>query len=561
MVNPEKPVGSNFIRNIINEDNASNKYGGRVHTRFPPEPNGYLHIGHAKSICLNFGLALEYGGQCNLRFDDTNPVAEDPEYVASIQKDVKWLGFDWQDRLFNASDYFDKFYEFAEKLIEVDKAYVDSQSADEIRNNRGTLTEPGRNSPYRDRSVAENLSLLRGMRDGKYDEGSHILRAKIDMTSPNINMRDPVIYRIRKAEHHATGNKWCIYPMYDFAHCISDALEGITHSICTLEFEDHRPLYDWFLDHCGFAKPRPKQIEFARLDLTYTVTSKRKLKELVTDGHVKSWDDPRMPTISGMRRRGFRPAALRDFCERIGVAKAANTVDMSLLEFCAREDLEKSARRVLGVLQPIKVVIEDYPTDKVEYIEAPYHPQDATFGTRKLPFTRELYIESDDFTENPPKGYFRLVPGGEVRLRYGYIIRCKEVIKDSLGNVVEIRCSHDADTLGKNPADGRTVKGIIHWVSASKAITAEVRLYDRLFNIANPGGVKEGDYKDHLNPESLTTVTTAMLEPSLEHVTKDQRFQFERLGYFCLDQDSTQSKLIFNRTVSLRDSWAKEQRS
>jgi len=560
MVNPEKPTGSNFIRNIINEDNASNKYEGRVHTRFPPEPNGYLHIGHAKSICLNFGLALEYGGQCNLRFDDTNPVAEDPEYVASIQKDVKWLGFDWQDRLFNASDYFDKFYEYAEKLIALDKAYVDSQSADEIRKNRGTLTEPGRNSSYRDRSVAENLTLLRGMRDGKYDEGSHILRAKIDMTSPNINMRDPAIYRIRMAEHHATGKKWCIYPMYDFAHCISDALERITHSICTLEFEDHRPLYDWFLDNCGFAQPRPKQIEFARLDLTYTVTSKRKLKELVTGGHVKSWDDPRMPTISGMRRRGFRPAALRDFCERIGVAKAANIVDMGLLEFCVREDLETSARRVLGVLQPIKLVIEDYPADKVEHIEAPYHPQDATFGTRKLPFTREVYIESDDFSENPPKGYFRLVPGGEVRLRYGYIIKCKEVIKDSLGKIVEIRCSHDADTLGKNPADGRKVKGIIHWVSASKAIPAEVRLYDRLFNIANPGGVKEGDYKDHFNPESLTTVTTAMLEPSLEHVTTDQRFQFERLGYFCLDQDSTQSKLVFNRTVSLRDSWAKEQR-
>ncbi len=561
MTNPDKNTGSNFIRTIINEDNKSAKYGGRVHTRFPPEPNGYLHVGHAKSICLNFGLAIEYKGKCNLRFDDTNPVAEDPEFVASIKADVKWLGFDWQERLFSASDYFEKFYQCAELLVQKGKAYVDSQTADEIRSNRGTLTEPGRNSAFRDRTVEENLKLLREMRDGKYEDGAHILRAKIDMASPNINLRDPAIYRIRRAEHHATGNKWCIYPMYDFAHCISDAIEGITHSICTLEFEDHRPLYDWFLIECDFKAPRPQQIEFARLDLSYTVTSKRKLKELVSEGIVSGWDDPRMPTISGMRRRGYQPSALRDFCERIGVAKAANTVDMGLLEFCVRENLERSALRVLGVLQPIKVVLEDYPDDKIEYIDAPYHPQDPSLGSRKLPFTRELYVESDDFMENPPKGYFRLVPGGEVRLRYGYIIKCREVIKDSKGNVVELRCTHDPETLGKNPTDGRKVKGIIHWVSAAHSVTAEVRLYDRLFNLANPGGLKDGDYKDHINPDSLKVLKNAKLEPSLATVQPDQRFQFERLGYFCVDADSTATNLVFNRTVTLRDSWAKEQKS
>ena len=561
MSHPEKPTGSNFIRNIINEDNATGKHGGRVHTRFPPEPNGYLHIGHAKSICLNFGLALEYKGLCNLRFDDTNPVAEDPEYVASIKRDVKWLGFDWDDRLYNASDYFEKFYECAELLVKKGKAYVDSQSADEIRVNRGTLTEPGRNSPFRERSLEENLQLLKGMRDGLYDEGRHILRAKIDMASPNINMRDPAIYRIRKAIHHATGNQWCIYPMYDFAHCISDALEGITHSICTLEFEDHRPLYDWFLEACDFPKPRPQQIEFARLDLNYTVTSKRKLKELVSEHHVRGWDDPRMPTISGMRRRGYRPEALRDFCERIGVARAANTVDLSLLEFCVREDLERISRRVLAVLNPIKLVLDDYPEDKVEWIDAPFHPQEPSFGTRKLPFCRELLIESDDFMENPPKGYFRLVPGGEVRLRYGYIVKCQRIVKDENGRILAIHCTHDPDTLGKNPADGRKVKGIIHWVSAEHSLPAEVRVYDRLFNVANPGGIKDGDYKDHFNPASLTPVTSARVEPSLREARPEDRYQFERLGYFCLDSDSSENQLVFNRTVSLRDTWAKEQRS
>jgi len=559
MSTPEKKPGSNFIRTIINEDMASGKHAGKVRTRFPPEPNGYLHVGHAKSICLNFGLAHEYQGECNLRFDDTNPVSEDPEFVKSIQADVKWLGFDWADRLFHASDYFAKFYEYAEQLIKAGKAYVESLSADEIRAHRGTLTAPGTPSPYRDRSVAENIDLFRRMKAGEFDDGAHIVRAKIDMSSPNINLRDPAIYRIRKAAHHTTGSSWCIYPMYDYAHCISDALEGITHSICTLEFEDHRPLYDWFLDHLGFKQPRPQQIEFARLDLSYTITSKRKLKALVEEKHVSGWDDPRMPTISGMRRRGYPPAALRDFCERIGVAKAANIVDMGVLEFCVREDLEKRAGRVLGVLHPIKVVIEDYAEGKLEIIEAPFHPQDPAQGTRQVPFTRELYIEADDFMEEPPKGYFRMVPGGEVRLRNAYIIRCKEVIKDAAGAIIELRCIHDSDTLGKNPADGRKVKGIIHWVSASHSLPAEVRLYDRLYTIANPGHVKEGEHTDYLNPASLVVMANARVEPSLAAAKPDQRFQFERLGYFCLDRDSTAAKLVFNRVVSLRDTYGKEQ--
>ena len=559
MSTPEKKPGSNFIRTIINEDMASGKHAGKVRTRFPPEPNGYLHVGHAKSICLNFGLAHEYQGECNLRFDDTNPVSEDPEFVKSIQADVKWLGFDWADRLCHASDYFAKFYEYAEQLIKAGKAYVESLSADEIRAHRGTLTAPGTPSPYRDRSVAENIDLFRRMKAGEFDDGAHIVRAKIDMSSPNINLRDPAIYRIRKAVHHTTGSSWCIYPMYDYAHCISDALEGITHSICTLEFEDHRPLYDWFLDHLGFKQPRPQQIEFARLDLSYTITSKRKLKALVEEKHVSGWDDPRMPTISGMRRRGYPPAALRDFCERIGVAKAANIVDMGVLEFCVREDLEKRAGRVLGVLHPIKVVIEDYAEGKLEIIEAPFHPQDPAQGTRQVPFTRELYIEADDFMEEPPKGYFRMVPGGEVRLRNAYIIRCKEVIKDAAGAIIELRCTHDSDTLGKNPADGRKVKGIIHWVSASHSLPAEVRLYDRLYTIANPGHVKEGEHTDYLNPASLVVMANARVEPSLAAAKPDQRFQFERLGYFCLDRDSTAAKLVFNRVVSLRDTYGKEQ--
>jgi len=559
MSTPEKKPGSNFIRTIINEDLTSGKHAGKVHTRFPPEPNGYLHVGHAKSICLNFGLAQEYQGQCNLRFDDTNPVSEDPEFVKSIQADVKWLGFDWADRLFHASDYFPKFYDYAEQLIKAGKAYVESLSADEIRAHRGTLTAPGTPSPYRDRSVAENIDLFRRMKAGEFDDGAHILRAKIDMSSPNINLRDPAIYRIRKATHHTTGSSWCIYPMYDYAHCISDALEGITHSICTLEFEDHRPLYDWFLDQLGFKQPRPQQIEFARLDLSFTITSKRKLKALVEENHVSGWDDPRMPTISGMRRRGYPPAAIRDFCERIGVAKAANIVDMGVLEFCVREDLERRAGRVLGVLNPIKVVIEDYTEGKLEIIEAPFHPQDPAQGTRQVPFTRELYIEADDFMEEAPKGYFRMVPGGEVRLRNAYIIRCKEVIKDNSGAIIELRCTHDSDTLGKNPADGRKVKGIIHWVSASHSLPAEVRLYDRLYTVANPGHVKEGEHTDYLNPASLVVMAKARVEPSLAAATPDQRFQFERLGYFCLDRDSTAAKLVFNRVVSLRDTYGKEQ--
>ena len=559
MSTPEKKPGSNFIRTIVNEDNASGKHAGRVHTRFPPEPNGYLHVGHAKSICLNFGLAKEYQGLCNLRFDDTNPVSEDPEFVKSIQADVKWLGFDWEDRLFHASDYFQQFYDYAEQLIKAGKAYVESLSADEIRTYRGTLTEPGKPSPYRDRSVAENLDLFRRMKAGEFADGTHIVRAKIDMASPNINMRDPAIYRIRKAEHHTTGNAWCIYPMYDYAHCISDALEKITHSICTLEFEDHRPLYDWFLDQLGFHQPRPQQIEFARLDLSYTITSKRKLKALVEEQHVSGWDDPRMPTHSGLRRRGNPPAAVRDFCERIGVAKAANIVDMGVLEFCVREDLEKRAGRVLGVLNPIKIVIEDYPEGKVETIEAPFHPQDPTLGTRQVPFSRELYIEADDFMEEAPKGYFRMVPGGEVRLRNAYIVKCKEVIKDAHGAIVELRCSHDPETLGKNPTDGRKVKGIIHWVSASHSLPAEVRLYDRLYTVANPGNVKDGEHTDYLNPSSLVVMAKARVEPSLRTATPDQRFQFERLGYFCTDRDSTPEKLVFNRVVSLRDTYGKDQ--
>ncbi|MCX6108201.1 MAG: glutamine--tRNA ligase/YqeY domain fusion protein [Proteobacteria bacterium] len=559
MSTPEKKPGSNFIRTIVNEDNASGKHAGKVHTRFPPEPNGYLHVGHAKSICLNFGLAKEYQGQCNLRFDDTNPVSEDPEFVKSIQADVKWLGFDWEDRLFHASDYFQQFYDYAEQLIKVGKAYVESLSAEEIRTYRGTLTEPGKPSPYRDRSVTENLDLFRRMKAGEFADGTHIVRAKIDMASPNINMRDPAIYRIRKAEHHTTGNAWCIYPMYDYAHCISDALEKITHSICTLEFEDHRPLYDWFLDQLGFHQPRPQQIEFARLDLSYTITSKRKLKALVDEKHVSGWDDPRMPTISGMRRRGYPPAALRDFCERIGVARAANIVDMGVLEFCVREDLEKRAGRVLGVLNPIKIVLEDYPEGKVETIEAPFHPQDPTLGTRQVPFSREVYIEADDFMEEAPKGYFRMVPGGEVRLRNAYIVKCKEVIKDAHGAIVELRCSHDPETLGKNPTDGRKVKGIIHWVSASHSLPAEVRLYDRLYTVANPGNVKDGEHTDYLNPSSLVVMAKARVEPSLRTAKPDQRFQFERLGYFCTDRDSTPEKLVFNRVVSLRDTYGKDQ--
>ncbi|MBC7358043.1 glutaminyl-tRNA synthetase [Desulfacinum infernum DSM 9756] len=548
----------NFIKDIIEEDLKTGKYGGRVHTRFPPEPNGYLHIGHAKSICLNFGLALEYGGLCNLRFDDTNPAKEDVEYVESIQEDVRWLGFDWGERLFYASDYFDRLYQYAVELIKKGKAYVDSLSPEEIRQYRGTLTEPGKESPYRNRSVEENLDLFERMRAGEFEEGQCVLRAKIDMASPNLNLRDPVIYRIKKATHHRTGDKWCIYPMYDFAHCLSDSIEGITHSICTLEFEDHRPLYDWFLDELEVYHPR--QIEFARLNLSYTVLSKRKLIQLVEEGLVSGWDDPRMPTISGFRRRGYTPESIRTFCERIGVAKRDSVVDIALLEHCIREDLNKRAPRVMGVLRPLKVVIVNYPEDQVEELEAVNNPEDPSMGTRKVPFCRELYIERDDFREDPPKKYFRLAPGREVRLRYGYYVQCVDVVKDpATGEISEIHCTYDPATRGGWSPDGRKVKGTIHWVSARHAVPARVRLYDRLFTRENPNDVEEGKtFLDYINPESLVELDHCLVEPSLQGARPGSRYQFERLGYFCVDiRDSAPDRLVFNRTVSLRDSWAK----
>ncbi|MBZ4660197.1 MAG: glutamine--tRNA ligase/YqeY domain fusion protein [Desulfacinum sp.] len=548
----------NFIKDIIEEDLKTGKYGGRVHTRFPPEPNGYLHIGHAKSICLNFGLALEYGGLCNLRFDDTNPAKEDVEYVESIQEDVRWLGFDWGERLFYASDYFDRLYQYAVELIKKGKAYVDSLSPEEIRQYRGTLTEPGKESPYRNRSVEENLDLFERMRAGEFEEGQCVLRAKIDMASPNLNLRDPVIYRIKKATHHRTGDKWCIYPMYDFAHCLSDSIEGITHSICTLEFEDHRPLYDWFLDELEVYHPR--QIEFARLNLSYTVLSKRKLIQLVEEGLVSGWDDPRMPTISGFRRRGYTPESIRTFCERIGVAKRDSVVDIALLEHCIREDLNKRAPRVMGVLRPLKVVIVNYPEDQVEELEAVNNPEDPSMGTRKVPFCRELYIERDDFREDPPKKYFRLAPGREVRLRYGYYVQCVDVVKDpATGEISEIHCTYDPATRGGWSPDGRKVKGTIHWVSARHAVPARVRLYDRLFTRENPNDVEEGKtFLDYINPESLVELDHCLVEPSLQGARPGSRYQFERLGYFCVDiRDSAPGRLVFNRTVSLRDSWAK----
>lgn len=559
-MNSEKEIAtvSNFIKDIIEEDLKTGKFGGRVHTRFPPEPNGYLHIGHAKSICLNFGLALEYNGLCNLRFDDTNPTKEDVEYVESIQKDVRWLGFDWGERLFYASDYFEQLYDYAVQLIRLEKAYVDSLSTEEIRQYRGTLTEPGKDSPYRNRSVEENLDLFRRMRAGEFDEGQHVLRAKIDMASPNLNMRDPVIYRIKKASHHRTGDAWCIYPMYDFAHCLSDSLEGITHSICTLEFEDHRPLYDWFLDVLGVY--HPQQIEFARLNLSYTVLSKRKLIQLVQEGVVSGWDDPRMPTISGLRRRGYTPESIRTFCERIGVAKRDSVVDMALLEHCVREDLNKRAPRVMGVLRPLKMVITNYPEDVTEELEAVNNPEDPSMGTRTVPFCRELYIERDDFREDPPKQYFRLAPGREVRLRYGYYVTCVDVVKDPAnGEIREIRCVYDPATRGGWSPDGRKVKGTIHWVSARHALNAQVRLYDRLFTRENPNDPEPGKtFLDYLNPNSLEILEDCRVEPSLREAPPGRQFQFERLGYFCVDcRDSTPEKLVFNRIVSLKDSWAK----
>ncbi len=546
----------NFIEEIIEEDIRSGRYDGRVHTRFPPEPNGYLHIGHAKSICLNFGLARKYGGLCNLRFDDTNPSKEDVEYVESIKRDIRWLGFDWGDREYYASDYFEQLYQWALKLIEKGKAYVCDLSAEEIRDYRGTLTKPGRESPWRNRTAEENLDLFRRMRAGEFPDGSRTLRAKIDMASPNLNMRDPVLYRILRVPHHRTGDKWCIYPTYDFAHGQCDSMERITHSICTLEFENHRPLYDWFLRELGIYAPR--QIEFARLNMSYTVMSKRRLLELVRDGTVRGWDDPRMPTICGLRRRGCTPESIRAFCDRIGVAKMDSTIDMDVLEQCVRDDLNLRAPRVMAVLRPLKMVITNYPEGLEEELEAVNNPEDPSAGTRKVPFSREIWIERDDFMEDPPKGYFRLAPGREVRLRYGYFIRCEEAVKDSSGRVVELRCVYDPRTRGGHAPDGRKVKGTIHWVSARRAVAAEVRLYDRLFLVPGPAAVPAGrDYREYLNPRSLEVLTGCFLEPSLAGASPGDRFQFERLGYFCADPDGAPGRPVFNRIVTLRDGWAK----
>jgi len=551
-------AAANFIRHIIDDDIKTNKHGGKVATRFPPEPNGYLHIGHAKSICLNFGIAEDYHGTCNLRFDDTNPHKENIEYVESIQQDVRWLGYDWGDRLFYASDYFERLYEAAVELVQSGKAYVCDLTAGQIREHRGTLTEPGTPSPYRDRSVEENLDLLARMRAGEFEDGARVLRARIDMASPNMNMRDPTLYRIRHGViHHQTGEAWCIYPMYDFTHPISDALEGITHSLCTLEFADHRPLYDWVLENVS-VPCQPQQIEFSRLNLEYTVMSKRKLTELVEEGRVAGWDDPRMPTIAGLRRRGYTPASIRDFCTRIGLSKSENTVQMSALENCIREDLNTHAPRRMAVIHPLKVVITNYPQDQVEQLRAANHPQDDSLGTRVIPFTAELYIDKEDFREEASGKFKRLVSGGEVRLRNAYVIRCDEVIKDAHGEVIELHCSHDPATLGANP-EGRKVKGVIHWVSAVYGIEADVHLYDRLFNSPSPDAAKEGrDYKDYLNPDSLRTVTGCIVEPSLKESKPGERYQFEREGYFCADLLQTEGEpLVFNRTVTLRDSWAK----
>ena len=550
---------TDFIREIVAEDLRAGKHGGRVHTRFPPEPNGYLHIGHAKSICLNFGVAADFSGLCNLRFDDTNPAREDIEYVESIEEDVRWLGFDWDSRMCYASDYFELLYQYAEQLIRDGNAYVDSLTADEIREYRGTLTEPGRNSPYRERAVDESLDLLRRMRRGEFPDGAHVLRAKIDMASPNMNMRDPTLYRIRHATHHRTGDAWRIYPTYDYAHPISDALEGITHSLCTLEFEDHRPLYDWCVDSLRLAarefKSRPQQIEFARLNLSFTIMSKRKLLALVEQKLVNGWDDPRMPTIAGLRRRGYTCEAIRDFCARIGVAKKENVIDMALLEHTVREDLNKRAPRAMAVLRPIAVVIENYPEDRIEEVEAVNNPEDASAGTRRLPFSRTLYIEQEDFMEVPPKKFFRLSPGNEVRLRYAYILKCERVIKDASGAITELRCTYDPDSLN-GPTATRRVKGTIHWVSAAHAADAELRLYDRLFQSADPGEGGRDPLTD-LNPQSLDRVTGAKVEPALASAAPGSRFQFERQGYFCVDPDSRDAKPVFNRTVTLKDSWAK----
>ena len=557
MTTNNSELSHDFIRDIISDDLRTNKYDGRVHTRFPPEPNGYLHIGHAKSICLNFGIAADFNGLCNLRFDDTNPIKEEQEYIDSIIEDVRWLGFDWQDRLYYASGYFEQMYQYAVQLVEAGKAYVDELSAGEIRDYRGTLIDPGKQSPYRDRSIEENLDLFQRMRAGEFPDGSRVLRAKIDMASRNLNMRDPVMYRILHAEHPRTGDNWCIYPMYDWAHGLEDSIEGITHSICTLEFEDHRPLYDWFLDELGIYHPR--QIEFARLNLTYTVMSKRRLLELVQAGCVSGWDDPRMPTISGLRRRGYTPESIRDFARRIGVAKTGSTIDIALLEHSLREDLNRRAQRVMGVLRPLRVVIENYPEGQVEEMDAVNNPEDPGAGMRKVPFSRVLYIEREDFREDPPDKFFRLAPGREVRLRYAYFITCVGVVKDEkTGEVVELRCTYDPATRGGDAPDGRKVKATLHWVSAEHALEAEVRLYDHLFSRENPTDVEGGaDFKDYLNPDSLEILTSCRVESGLAGATPGSRYQFERQGYFCVDPDSSAGKLVFNRTVSLRDTWAK----
>jgi len=545
-----------FIRDIIDDDLKTKKYDGRVHTRFPPEPNGYLHIGHAKSICLNFGIAEDYKGKCNLRFDDTNPAKEEEEYVKSIIEDVKWLGFDWEDRLLFGSDYFDQMYEYAVQLTKDGKAYVDDLTADEISKYRGTLTKPGKNSPHRDRPVKENLDLLEKMKAGTFADGEKVLRAKIDMSHPNLNMRDPIMYRVVHASHHNTGDKWCIYPMYDWAHGLEDSIEGITHSICTLEFENHRPLYDWFLIQLGVY--RPQQIEFARLNLTYTIMSKRMLKELVDSKYVNGWDDSRMPTISGIRRRGYSPESIRNFCSRIGIAKVNSMVDFSFLEHCIREDLNKTAPRFMGVLNPLKVVIENYPEDKTEEFDAINNPEDPKAGKRKLHFSKELFIEQSDFMEAPPKKFYRLTPGREVRFRYSYLITCDEAVKKN-GKIVELKCTIDPETKGGYAPDGRKVKSTVHWVSAKHAQDAEVRLYDRLFTVEDPAGQKDKDYKDLINPNSLEVLKSCKVEPTVKNLKPLDRFQFERLGYFCIDKDTTKDNLVINRTITLRDTWAKIQ--
>ena len=553
----DAPASGDFIRDIIEDDLKTNKNDGRVATRFPPEPNGYLHIGHAKSVCLNFGIAAQYNGTCNLRLDDTDPSGESLEYVQSIITDIHWLGFDWADRLYYASDYFERLYGFAQDLIRAGKAYVCSLSADAIREYRGTLTEPGKESPFRNRSIEENLDLFRRMREGEFEDGAHVLRAKIDMASPNVVMRDPIMYRIKRAPHYRTGSDWVIYPMYDFAHCLSDAIEGITYSICTLEFENNRPLYDWFVNEL-IRGVKPRQIEFARLNLTYTVVSKRRLIELVDAGRVTGWDDPRMPTVAGMRRRGYTPEAIRDFCAKIGVAKNDSFVDISLLEHCVRDDLNERAPRVMAVLHPLKLVIDDYPEDGVEDFDVPNHPQKPEMGSRKVPFSKHLYIERDDFEENPPKKYRRLAPGREVRLRGSYVVKFASLVRDEkTGEVKEIHCTYDRETRNGPPLDGRKVEGVIHWVSAAHSIRADVRLYDRLFQIPDPAGA-EGEVTTHLNPRSLETLPECRVEPSLEGARAGSRYQFERLGYFCLDpKDSSPGKLVFNRIVPLRDSWGK----